>query len=76
MAFEVRLWNPILVVNGLLSLISLRFFLCYVPGHWGGNLIRDPPGAAELSLLVDDFEQSFLDGQPFEFTGVKCEFAS
>ena len=48
----------------------------FVPGHWGRNLIRDPPSAAELSQLFDDFEQSFLDGQPFEFTGVACEFAS
>ena len=54
----------------------VRGRLCYVPGHWGRNLIRDPPSAAELSQLFDDFEQSFLDGQPFEFTGVACEFAS
>jgi len=54
----------------------VRGRLCYVPGHWGHNLIRDPPSAAELSQLFDDFEQSFLDGQPFEFTGVACEFAS
>ena len=54
----------------------MRGRLCYVPGHWGRNLIRDPPSAAELSQLFDDFEQSFLDGQPFEFTGVACEFAS
>jgi len=54
----------------------VRGRLCYVPGHWGHNLIRDPPSAAELSQLFDDFEQSFLDGQPFEFTGVAREFAS
>ena len=54
----------------------VRGRLCYVPGHWGRNLIRDPPSAAVLSQLFDDFEQSFLTGQPFEFTGVACEFAS
>ena len=36
----------------------------------------DPPSEAELSLLFDDFEQSILDGQPFDLTGVACEFAS
>jgi hypothetical protein len=54
----------------------VRGRLCHVPGHWGRNLIRDPPSAAELSQLFDDFEQSFLDGQPFKFTGIACEFAS
>ena len=37
---------------------------------WGRNLIRDPPCAAELSERFEDFEQSFLDGQPFEFAEV------
>ena len=50
--------------------------LCYVPGRWGRNLIRDPPSAAALSQLFDDFVQSLLDGQLFEFTGVACELAS
>jgi hypothetical protein len=51
--------------------------LCDVPGHWGRNLIRDPPCAAELPEFFEDFEQSFLDGQPFEFAEVAYEmFAS
>merc|ERR1711924_470945 len=39
------------------------------PGHWGRNLIRDPPTAGELS---NDFEQPFPDGRPFEFARVAC----
>ena len=55
----------------------VRGRLCDVPGHWGRNLIRDPPCAAELSERFEDFEQSFLDGQPFEFAEVAYEmFAS
>ena len=55
----------------------VRGRLCDVPGHWGRNLIRDPPCAAELSEFFADFEQSFLDGQPFEFAEVAYEmFAS
>ena len=55
----------------------VRGRLCDVPGHWGRNLIRDPPCAAELSEFFEDFEQSFLDGQPFEFAEVAYEmFAS
>ena len=55
----------------------MRGRLCNSPGHWGRNLIRDPPSAAVLSQLFDDFEQSFLDGQPFEFAEVAYEmFAS
>ena len=56
---------------------SVQGRLCDVPGHWGRNLIRDPPCAAELSEFFADFEQSFLDGQPFEFAEVAYEmFAS
>ena len=55
----------------------VRGRLCDVPGHWGRNLIRDPPCAAELSYFFEDFAQSFLDGQPFEFAEVAYEmFAS
>ena len=55
----------------------VRGRLCDVPGHWGRNLIRDPPCAAELSEFFEDFEQSFLDGQPFEFAEIAYEmFAS
>ena len=55
----------------------VRGRLCDVPGHWGRNLIRDPPCAAELSEFFADFEQSFLDGQPFEFAEVAYKmFAS
>ena len=36
-------------------------------------LIRDSPCAAELSEFFADFEQSFLDGQPFEFAEVAYE---
>ena len=42
----------------------VRGRLCITPGHWGRNLIRYPPSAAELP---DDFEQSFPDGVPYFF---------
>ena len=51
----------------------VRGRLCNSPGHWGRNLIRDPPSSAEL---FDDFEESFPDGRPFEFARFACEFAS
>ena len=51
----------------------VRGRLCNSPGHWGRNLIRDLPAAAELS---NDFEQLFPDGRPFEFAQFACEFAS
>ena len=55
----------------------MRGRLCDVPGHWGRNLIRDTPCAADLSEFFADFEQYFLDGQPFEFAEVAYEmFAS
>ena len=50
----------------------VRGRLCYVPGHWGRNLIRDPPSAAELPV---DFEQTFPDGRPWFFQHEACEFA-
>ena len=71
---KLSLYGKIITENWLE--VGVRGRLCSSPGHWGRNLIRDPPSAAELSQLFDDFEQSFLDGQPFEFTGVACEFAS
>ena len=47
------------------------------PGHWTRDLLRHPPCAAELSEFFEDFAQSFLDGQPFEFAEVAYEmFAS
>ena len=55
----------------------VRGRLCNSPGHWGRNLIRDPPSAAELCEMgFDDFEQSFPDGRPSEFTRFACELAS
>ena len=61
-----------------LSISSSLFFIVPVYfGHWGRNLIRDPPCTAELSEFLADFEQSFRDGQPFEFAEVAYEmFAS
>ena len=47
--------------------------LCNSPGHWGRNLIRDPPTAAELS---NDFEEPLPDGRPFESALFASEFAS
>ena len=55
----------------------VRGRLCNPPGHWGRNLIRDPPSAAELCEMgFDDFEQSFPDGRPSEFTRFACELVS
>ena len=49
----------------------VRGRLCVPPGHWGRNLIRDPPSAAELP---DDFEQFFPDGIPWDFQHEASEF--
>ena len=55
----------------------VRGRLCNSPGHWGRNLIRDPPSLAELCEMgFDDFEQSFPAGRPSEFTRFACELAS
>ena len=43
----------------------VRGRLCTTPGHWGRNLIRYPPCAADG--LPDDFEHSFPDGVPHFF---------
>lgn len=42
----------------------VRGRLCGAPAHWGRNLIRRPPCAAELH---HDFEQSFPDGTRWFF---------
>ena len=50
----------------------VRGRLCITPSHWGRNLIRHPPSAAELP---DDFEQNFPDGTPWRFRHESREFA-
>ena len=43
----------------------VRGRLCGIPGHWGRDLLRHPPSEAELP---EDFEESFLIGQPWFFS--------
>ena len=71
---KLSLYGKIITENWLE--VGVKGRLCSSPRHWGRNLIRDPPSTPELSLLFDDFEQSFPDGRPLEFSRIACEFAS